>query len=86
MKQSMKHKIYATNLCPEVVLEQVLYEQPSLPLEEMEKAWGDHSHIVPGAGASELIGVQPMFKELPALIYFSHIPNPPMKRRVLSSR
>ena len=45
MKQSMKHKIFATNLCPEVVLEQVLYEQPSLPLEEMEKAWGDNPII-----------------------------------------
>ena len=42
--------------------------------------------ILPGTIASDLIGVQPMFKELPALIYFSHIPNPPMKRRVLSSR
>lgn len=88
MKQSMKHKIYATNLCPEVVLEQVLYEQPSLPLEEMEKAWGDHSRILPGTIASDLIGVQPMFKELPALIYCPRIPNlnPPKKRRVLSSR
>lgn len=84
MIQSMKCKNFATNLCPEVMSEQVLPEQPSLPLEEMEKAWGDH--IVPGTSASDLIGVQPMFKELPALIYFSHIPNPPMKRRVLSSR
>lgn len=77
MIQSIKCKNFATNLCPEVMSEQVQHEQPSLPLEEMEKAWGDH--IVPGTTASDLIGVQP-------LIYFSHIPNPPMKRRVLSSR
>jgi hypothetical protein len=82
----MKCKNFATNLCPEVMSEQVQHEQPSLPLEEMEKAWGDH--IVPGTSASDLIGVQPMFKELPALIYCPRIPNlnPPKKRRVLSSR